>query len=689
MRAQFAATLIAVQWLASIGVCAAQERPSDRDASPSRVLVELEGGLAGTNLVRILTQLQEKGLPIPSRPVEVREGDSLCLILTRAEFPPPCSTLAAYISKDRAFPGKADGRLNQGDIVSLPDVQPTIKTVVKSMPRYVDTQRKLEERLRAWNEHSPVQLPKQTETEISFQHRLYSVTFPFVLPEQAKQAALAIEELKLSNIALEVVSIGKRPILHASLNLEQFRTVCEAFSIESATTPYLQMFFDRDLAAVKIQEAQQERVPRQRTPIYLIDTKLLPMPNLFPAFGTVSKAVEKPCEWKFQREAHHANHLAGIIASQGKGYVFEGISRHSVLRSYNLFATAEEMQQQDYQDLPDYIQANAYAEPLRIFLMAHSKQTEQHAGYLPNKNFRFHVDRLGKAICCRGRMRPIVIAAAGDGGINIDARTNLFPQVLGDAGNVIVVTACVDCRKGKATLLPEANHSAEFVHVAAPGGQPVPGWTGPNSMGAVPGTSQAAAFVAGIAANMLNNDPSVYKEFGVLKLRLQACSWPLPYFVDGESNKAIAKLAAGVVDPAICSLDPKVAWVKREGSGWTSAYLKRWIDPQAGAFKDESGGRTGPALKDVLRVMKTDSSGESSWTIYSRAKEDSARWEKGFGQIKTDVAASIDKQAMIEFCDGSKLGLSELIDILPPAEVYECPLSSGLNADADRTRPPG
>jgi hypothetical protein len=243
-------------------------------------------------------------------------------------------------------------------------------------------------------------------------------------------------------------------------------------------------------------------------------------------------------------------------------------------------------------------------------------------------------------------------------------------------------------------LLDEANHSenedetSKFVHVAAPGGEPIPGWTGPNSMGAVPGTSQAAAFAAGIAANMLNNYPEVYRLLGVLKLRMQACSWPLPYFFNGNDNRAANRLAAGVLDPAICALDPTVAWVKREGRGWSSAPLKRWIDPPAGAFKDDTGQRTGPHLSSVLRVMKTDGSGDATWTIYSFVKK-RGKVDDRYGQIKKDVAASIDEKAILEFCDGSKVALSELTDILPPIYKRECQPPSTVDSGSDRTRSPG
>jgi hypothetical protein len=36
---------------------------------------------------------------------------------------------------------------------------------------------------------------------------------------------------------------------------------------------------------------------------------------------------------------------------------------------------------------------NAFAKPLRIFLMAHSKLAQQHGDVLPNKNYRTHTER--------------------------------------------------------------------------------------------------------------------------------------------------------------------------------------------------------------------------------------------------------------------------------------------------------
>jgi hypothetical protein len=704
MRIQFGlTTLVVVQWLVNAGVCAAQEGSAEKTVAPYRVLVEFEGGLPGTNLARVLTRLRENGIPIPSRPVEVRKDDTLCIMIIEAGFPPPCSPLATYIIKDKTFPGKPDGRLATGQVVNLPDIQPTPKTVIKSYARYEDTERKLDEKSRVWREHSAVKLPKHTETEVGFQHRIYSTTFSFASPEQAKQAALAIAALDLSNIALDVVISSKKPTLY-SMAIGPIQVACQDKDspIDPPTRSYLQMF-DSDKAAVKVQEERDNQVtnrgPSQKTPIYLIDTKLLPLPNLYPAFGAKAGSIEKPCQWMFEKAAHHANHLAGIIASQGKGYGFEGIARHTVLRSYNMFPTSEEMQHADYRDMPDYIQENAHAIPVRIFLMAHGKPAEQYSDYLPSPHFRHHFDKLGKAITNRGYPRPIVMVAAGDslpGGINIGPKTNLFPQVLGDAANVIVVTACVECKRDQATLLLEANHSAEeraskFVHVAAPGGTPIPGWTSQNSMGAASGTSQAAAFAAGIAARMLNSYPSVYQESGVLKFRLQACSWPLPHFVNGALNPDVRKLAAGVLDPAVCALDPYVAWVKEEGKGWSGVPMKRWIAPRAGGvFIKEGGERLGTPLGDVLRVMKTAKTGAATWTVYSRRAQSEDEFERGWGQINKEIAASIDKQAEIELCDGSRLPLSELTDVLLPAVVRECPEPTEANVGSSgQSRFPG
>jgi hypothetical protein len=682
--------LILLASLFTATTSAAQPTANAQPVAPARVLVELDGGLAANNLVRVLARLEERGLRVPSRPVEVREGETLCSILNGADFPPPCSTLASHLGKDKAFPGTPNGSVSQGQVVNLPDIKPSIRTVVKSEPRYLDTQRKLNERLQAWQEHSAEQLPKYTETEVAFKHRLYVTTFTFDSAVQAKQAALAIEELKLPNVTLDLIIPNERPNLHAGILVDTVQQACQKSMVDSVTSSYLQMF-DRDLAAVQALKEWEGRVAsrdRQTTPIYLIDTKLSAMPNLYPAFGPEVKAIAAACQWAaFDKDKHHANHLAGIIASQGKGYGFEGIAPSAVLRSYNMFANGSETQQEGYLDLPQYIESNAYAKPVRIFLMAHSRRAQQYGEYLPNKKYRTQMERLGKTICCRGMTRPFVVAAAGDTskGININAQTNMFPQVLGDAGNVLVVSACVNCDKAGATLLPGANHSAEeetskFVHVAAPGGAPIPGWTDSNLMGAIAGTSQAAAFAAGIAAIMLNNYPSVYQEFGVLKLRMQACSWPLPYHVGGELNHDARKLAAGVLDPAICALDPNVAWVKREGIGWSGAPFRRFIAPPSGAFIKETAERSNTEMKDVLRIMKTDKSGEAAWTIYSRQPPAEHEFERGWGQIKKEVAANIDKKVQIEFCDGSKMALTDFNDVLLPAVNAECPDQKGMNS---------
>src|SRR5262249_54454539 len=78
-----------------------------------------------------------------------------------------------------------------------------------------------------------------------------------------------------------------------------------------------------------------------------------------------------------------------------------------------------------------------------------------------------------------------------------------YPMNLGDLANVVVVTACDDCLGPQASLYSWANYSTTgMVTVAAPGGSGSEGIPAPASQqryARAMGTSQATAFVAGIA----------------------------------------------------------------------------------------------------------------------------------------------------------------------------------------------
>lgn len=136
-----------------------------------------------------------------------------------------------------------------------------------------------------------------------------------------------------------------------------------------------------------------------------------------------------------------------------------------------------------------------------------------------------------------------------------DLTTNLAlgPMNLGDAENVVVVTACEDCR-GRTMpnpgprLVAGVNYSSSgLVHVATPG-EEIPSPASQFQYGATSGTSAATAFVAGLASAMMTKYPGAYDPAS-LKARLQYTA--TPWIADPSV------VASGVVNAKTAMLDPQ------------------------------------------------------------------------------------------------------------------------------------
>src|SRR6185295_15563589 len=96
---------------------------------------------------------------------------------------------------------------------------------------------------------------------------------------------------------------------------------------------------------------------------------------------------------------------------------------------------------------------------------------------------------------------------------------------------------------------PVGNYSPAFVHLAAPA-EPIVSTANATSFTWAHGTSQAAAFVAGVASALVSAWPDHYKTAESVKERLQYTATPFPRLDDGK------RIAAGVVNPKIAMLDP-------------------------------------------------------------------------------------------------------------------------------------
>jgi hypothetical protein len=218
--------------------------------------------------------------------------------------------------------------------------------------------------------------------------------------------------------------------------------------------------------------------------------------------------------------------------------------------------------------------------------------------------------------------------------------------------------------------------SEKFVHIAAPGGAPVPGWTSESTMGAVSGTSQAAAYAAGVAASMLSQYPELYREPGQLKYRLQMCSYPLPAATPAMLvNPQRQWLSSGVIDPTICLLDPSKTWVKNKNGEWNSYDIRGWTEETLFLR-----GRRKIALlnDDVMRMIRTSEFivPNTSLALFINRKDgDGSVYEPegGLGQVGLVSAGTHSPQAGVILCDGTKLLLSDIDDIIVATERHGCP----------------
>ena len=288
----------------------------------------------------------------------------------------------------------------------------------------------------------------------------------------------------------------------------------------------------------------------------------------------------------------------------------------------------------------------------------------------------------GNAIAMRVcDIKPLWIAAAGDEGQEITTAFPYGPMNLGDERNVVNVTACGDCEPGSPSprILTAANWSSSayrMVHVAAPGVD-IPSPITTSEYGRASGTSQAAGFVAGVAAAMRNCYPSAYSWPHLVKMRLQATSRPFPPVPAGQ-ERPDGGLAAGILDAGVALLDPGPDWVKRRHGDWEAIRIRRWVRSDFSVLHPVSRNLVGPGVRpqDVLRLVRfvpENPALSDQWTVYSRVPWDDGRSHQG-EVIRTGpgLLAGPDASAL-ELCSGEMLPLDAIEDLLVALVPGACP----------------
>jgi subtilisin family serine protease len=278
----------------------------------------------------------------------------------------------------------------------------------------------------------------------------------------------------------------------------------------------------------------------------------------------------------FSIEKHHGTHLAGIMVASGVENGFRGLAPAARLQSETIW-------QRDV-ELGDLIRN----------ISARDNQREHAIFVFASRFARYPVDafELGsttlltkyknrsylKASDALNRANLLFIAAVGQpsdpgnpkaeyyesAAREIGEREAFAPAHLGREPNVVIVTACADCFDKTAKLMSDTHYSkSRLVSLAAPGVD-VPGLADKEHFVYGTGTSQAAAYVGGVAAAMASCAPDFFTP-PRLKDRLLVTARPVLSDTDAE------QVATGIVDPWAALLDPRLIWYRpSRDAGWES-----------------------------------------------------------------------------------------------------------------------
>jgi subtilisin family serine protease len=640
---------------------------------PPGVVVSFEGGVVGDNVANVLQKLLEHPDGLPTETYTVQPNDTACGILDARSYPPPCTHMLKLLDRLNQARPPSKSSLKPGDALVLPRLTITRYTTTKKFsggsPSEVSKQKTIQQ---YWKSLEPSQVQTTPNTSM-IEYKAYELYIPTSGDKASLQLIARLAPVRSTNVLVDMLRVTPPAAkLHAARTANEYKNACETGTAVTDALAY-QDYSDPDKDALVV---IGNNLPQQTVPVHLIDTPLLPSPNLYPAFGDMPGAQPWKCKWnnEFSPVHHHATHLAGILASQGNGFGFVGLCPKVKVKPFEwikpgpngkpLAASADRAIQ-----LAQRISMSERAgQPLRVYLAAVSfdpPTVRLSAGHFQNPDQRF-LRRLEKTI---KDARPLLIVAAGQAESSADLAVNLSPtsaespQNLGDLENVIVVTACTECSQSQTTLMSTAWYSSgdrRIVHVAAPGGSGIPGWITNDSIGVAYGTSQAAAYTAGVAASMIGAFPTIYTEPKMVKVRLQVTSRPIVRRMDGTPNPDADKIAAGVVDPVLARLDPSQHWLK-DGGTWRTVKIKGFSAERM-VLRDTDGYERGANMSTVLRILQTpDTISKRQWTIYT---DRALAGDGGVGEVGRIGPVTPAGPMTIAFCDGSSKPLDKIEDLI-------------------------
>lgn len=610
------------------------------------ILVEFRGGNVADNLAAVLGTLTTVPGALPTEAVELGSAPSLCHLLATRGYPPGCDALLVPIR--RLNPDIDERALKPASQIRLPSLRLSRVDGLRALTQSEARNAKLGLKFR-WSTDREV---GESYGRQLLRYTAYRLVIPSADDAQAERILALIGERGLSNVDYELSP--RTPSAPPAFAMTQDTAApCAAGMVDYAT------FLEGDLAL-----AAFSRLPpgAPTADVWLVDTELLPTPDLPDDDGVVAPPPAACAQTAFRLIYHHATHLAGIIGSRNE-VRFRGVAPGTVVHAIPYIEPdPNDPRQHRYVDGAPGLELRTKLENviwgagtrLPVFLVATA---------FPAKDSEVAAVRLSASARANVPpnsvffdLEPLVIASAGqqaqgpDGSFNpadtpLDKIASFYPyspQNLGDRPNIVLVTACGQCSRSETHLLPRVYRplpgTQSTIALVAPGG-PLPGWVGRSEISQAGGTSQAAAYVAGVVTGMIQRHG--YTNASRVKYWLMVTAWPL--VANGRHDPdAIGAVAAGLVDPLRAWLDPSKNWLKLRGGGWQSVRLDRWSAKSLEVIASGDRSRILPT-KSIARLVRVSGPDTPLREYALMTLENSPADVRKIGPVTLEAGVSIER----------------------------------------------
>ncbi len=633
---------------------------------PSTLVVRFEGADIAGNAAKVIKAFMDLGL-IQKGSHAIDKDDSKGIEILYGKLLKLPTDLPLYSVSIRWLANEVNGTkvtervLQPGEMIFYPQIEFDDYHYSKKYDLSVPAQRdeittlRRSELLVRGNQATSQQASPDDEGRTKLRLIGYEIKVKIPTEELVDKAVLALNELTLKNIRW-AINTPKKASYHSFENwlrrrdgtpitMQSARDFWDANSIAPSKVP---VNTQGDLGAlVGMPPLGRRPGEGNRAEVIIIDQPIFIHPNLADAFVNQNEEVpekENPFRnsnaplppsvqdgfytfgvGKFLKDSDHGTHLAGIVASRDNGFGIIGVNPRASLRAVNWeyfkdnqTALADRLEAMSHPLNEDASSTSLPQTPPPIFLFAAKWENKNP---LPDPHGR-PTDPRDKDVLADQivQVEALWVVAAGnrtteDPETEIGPGSN-FPMNLGDKPMVLVITACEHCDNNnwsQAQIMLDAKVSSKFVHIAAPGDN-IPSTVADGKFATAPGTSQAAALVAGVASAMVSARPLYYSKAFQVKKRLQITSRPFPFAADR------GRIATGIIDAEMAMRDPQRNWFRPRGGDMATVDHFTWQVQDLPFTDPDTGHRVSAGkVEYIYRILKRNEE------FYLYTKDEGAR----------------------------------------------------------------